>query len=178
MEQIIFASKKGIARLTVWLFSHTASCEIPHLFGTYSFIKSMSLVPNLNQMNLVHSLHYFFHIFQPKLCMCAIRPVCFIIFYFIVVMICNEEQKLRRLSLCTCLKPPITSSLLVPVILLSPHFWNMFKLCFSLSDRNPFRTRGTIIILYILIVTLLDRRQEDKSYELNGGKCSSDLICP
>lgn len=135
----------------------------------------MWLVLILSQMNLVHNLHYFFHIFSTKT-----LHVCYMFYNFFISLswYLMEEYKLRRLSLCTCLKPLITFYLLVPVTVLSLEFWNMLKLCFSLSVRNPNRTRGTIIILYILILTLLDGRQEDKSYELNGGKCSWDLICP
>jgi hypothetical protein len=43
----------------------------------------------------------------------------------------------------------------------------------SLSVADPYRR--TIKILYILIFTL---GRETKKYELNGGKCSSGLICP
>jgi hypothetical protein len=65
----------------------------------------------------------------------------------------------------------------------SPHtlFSNTFSLCYSFDARSqvshPYKTKGIIIVLYVLIFTLLDRR-EDRSSELNGSKHYSDLIWP
>jgi hypothetical protein len=39
------------------------------------------------------------------------------------------------------------------------------------------RSKGTIIVLYILISKFLDSRQEDKLYELQGSTHSLNLFC-
>jgi hypothetical protein len=78
---------------------------------------------------------------------------------------------------CNCtwsfLQPPVTSSLFGPNILLNTLFSNTLSLCSFLKVReqvsHPYRTTGTIIVLYILIFMFLDSRREDKKApELNG----------
>jgi hypothetical protein len=64
-------------------------------------------------------------------------------------------------------KPPVTSSLFSPNILLSTLFSNTLSLCSYLNVReqvwHPYKTTGKIIIFYILIFMFLDSRREDKN---------------
>jgi hypothetical protein len=65
-------------------------------------------------------------------------------------------------------KALVTSSLLFPK--------NTLSLCYILSVRDlvshPYKTAGKIMILYVLIFELLERRGEEKTKdsELNGSK--------
>jgi hypothetical protein len=92
-----------------------------------------------------------------------------------VLIILGEEYKLRSSSLCSFLHPPVTSFLLGPNIILNILFSNALSLCSSLvvTDQvsHPYKTRGKIIVLYILTFTFVDSRQETrKSPGLNGSK--------
>jgi phosphate starvation-inducible membrane PsiE len=55
-----------------------------------------------------------------------------------------------------------------PNILLSILFSNTLNLCSSLNVRDkvshPYRTTGKIIVFYIVIITILDSREEDKRF--------------
>jgi hypothetical protein len=61
---------------------------------------------------------------------------------------------------------PVTSSLVGPNILLNNLFSNAFSLTSSLNVRDqvshPYKTTGTIMVLYILTFNFLDNRQEDR----------------
>jgi len=82
------------------------------------------------------------------------------------IILC-EEYRILSSSLCTSLHSPVTSSLL-GLILLSSLFSNTLSLCSSLnvSDQvsHPYKTKGKIIVLYILIFKFSDSKLEDKKF--------------
>jgi hypothetical protein len=71
-----------------------------------------------------------------------------------------------KLLITQFLQPPVTSSAFGPNILLSALFSNTFTQCFSFNVRDqvlhPYRTTRKIIVLYIVMLTFLDSRREDK----------------
>ena len=77
---------------------------------------------------------------------------------FITRTILGEEYRSFSSSLCSLLHSPVTSSLLVPNILLNTMFSNTLSF---LSSRNvnvqvshPYKTTGKILVLYILQNTI------------------------
>jgi hypothetical protein len=86
----------------------------------------------------------------------------------IILIILEEENKLWSSSLCSFLQRPITSSPFDTNTLLSTCFLNTLSLCSSLNIKyqvsHPYRTKGKIVVLYILIVMFLNRSQEDKMF--------------
>jgi len=82
----------------------------------------------------------------------------------ITLIIIGKEYK-RCSLLCTFLHPPVTSSLVGPNILLSTLFSNTLNLCSSHRVRDqvshPHRT-SKIMVLYTIISTFLDRRQDER----------------
>ena len=83
-------------------------------------------------------------------------------------MVFGEKYGLLISSLCSVLHSPVTSSVLGPNTLLSTLFSNNLTLrsSFIVSDQvsHQFKTRGKIIILYILIFIFMDSKQEDKRF--------------
>jgi hypothetical protein len=86
----------------------------------------------------------------------------------IILIILGEEYKLQSFSLCSCLQPPVTSSLFGQNIPLSTLLSNTLSLCspFNVRDQvsQPYRTKGKNIVLYILICMYLGSRREYKSF--------------
>jgi hypothetical protein len=60
----------------------------------------------------------------------------------------REKCKVLSSSLCNCLLPSITSSLLGPNILLSTLFSTTFKLLISLKTRTKFHTRTKQLVRF------------------------------
>jgi hypothetical protein len=112
--------------------------------------------------------------------MCAAYPIHLILHGLITLTIFGEVYELWSSLLCIFLQPPVTSSLIDLNILLSYLFSYILSLCSSVSMRdqvsNPYKTTEEIIVLFTLIFTFLDRRQEDNRFEMNGNMHSLSLF--
>jgi hypothetical protein len=75
----------------------------------------------------------------------------------------------------------VISFLFGPNILLQTLFSNALSLCNFLNTRDkvshPYKTRGKIMVLYILSFTFQTAGGKTKHSESNGRKHSPDLIC-
>jgi hypothetical protein len=80
----------------------------------------------------------------------------------------GDEYRPLSSSLCSLLHSPVASSLLGPNILLSTLSSNTLSLYSSPSVRDqvshPYKTTGTIIVLYTLIFVFLGSNLEDKRF--------------
>jgi hypothetical protein len=96
----------------------------------------------------------------------AICSAHLILLDLIILLILAEECKSWSCPLCSFVRPPVTSSLCDPNILLNTLFSNTIILCSSLNVRDqvshPYRTTGKITLFIILIFKFLNSREEDK----------------
>jgi hypothetical protein len=98
----------------------------------------------------------------------ATCPAYLILVALITLKILGEEYKPCSSSLCSFLQHPVTSSLLGPNIPLSTLFSNTLNLYTFLHVRDkvshPYKTTGKITVLFLLVLTFLDSRLEDKRF--------------
>ena len=96
----------------------------------------------------------------------ATCPVHLIHLDFITRIVLGEEYRLLSSSLCIFLHSPVTSSVLGPNILLNTLFSNTRSLRSTLSGSDqvphPYKTKGKIIVPYIVIFKFLGSKLEDK----------------
>jgi hypothetical protein len=143
---------------------HTSSnglritADIHHVVMLPTLLHLVVWFPRLYHHNLYAIL------FSPILC-----PTYVIILDLIILIILGGEYKSCSFLLCSFLPIPVTSSLFGPNISLSTLFSNTLSLCSSLNIRDqvshPYRTKGKIRVLYILMITFLNSRWEDMFQE-------------
>ena len=95
-------------------------------------------------------------------------PAHIILLDLIIPTMFGEEYRSLSSSLCSFLHSPVTSSYLGPTILLSTLFSDTLSLhpCLNMSDQvsHPYKTKGKIIVLCILIFVFWDSKLEDKRF--------------
>ena len=98
----------------------------------------------------------------------ATCPAYVILIYFITWIIFGQQYRSLSSSLCSLLHSPVTSSLLGPNIILSTLVSNTLSLhpFLNVSDQVPhsYKTKGRIIVLYILNFKFFYSKFEDKRF--------------
>ena len=98
----------------------------------------------------------------------ATCPTHLIIFDVITRIIFGAENRSLNSAICTLPHSPIFSSFSGPKILLSTLFTKTLSLRSSLNVSyqvsHPYKTTGTIIVLYILSFTFMSSKLEDKRF--------------
>ena len=175
--------------------------KFPNSFGTWRYInhvyKNLPLVPNLSQMNAVHTIpvrsfkiqvvSFLQNSYHNPICicllpLCAISPAHLILFcdLITVIIIIDEEYNLWSFSLCHFLHSPVTSSLLGQSIFLHALFCSAFSLCSSMNLRDHvshlFHATDQLTVLCILIFMFLDRKWTVHC-ELDGSKILLNIFC-
>jgi len=108
------------------------------------------------------------HLSSPPYVLCA-QPILFIL-DLVIRIIVSEDYGSLNFSLCSFLHSPVTSSLLGSNILLSTlsSTPSAYLVCSSLyaNDQvsHPYKTKGKITVLYILIFTFMDCKLEDDRF--------------
>jgi hypothetical protein len=93
---------------------------------------------------------------------------------YITRTLLGGEYRLFSSSFCSFLHSPVTSSLLDPNIFLITLFSDTLSLpsFLDVNDQvsHPYKTKGKIIVLWVLIVVFLDSELEDKNSAPNDSK--------
>ena len=163
-------------------------CILCNLNVHYHIYNSPSPIPILSQINPVHTpiplLKIHFNIILPSMpgsskwslflrsshqnSICSPPLHQYVLHAPHLSFILSSEYRSLSSSLCSLRHFPVTFSLLGPNILLSSLFSNTTGLCSSLNVSNavshPYKTKGKIIVLYTLIFTFLDCKQENKRF--------------
>jgi len=107
-----------------------------------------------------------------------VRATCLaylILLDYITRTILGGEYRSLSSSFCSFLHSPVTSSLLDPNIFLITLFSDMLSLpsFLGVNDQvsHPYKTKGKIIVLWILIVVFLDSELEDKNSPNDSKPC-------
>ena len=173
--------------------------KFPNSFDTWWYTnhvyKNLPLVPNLNQMDAVHTIpvrsfkiqvvSFLQNSYQNPICISllplyAISPAYLILFCdLIIVIIIDDMYNLWSFSLCHFLHSPVTSSLLGPSIFLLALFCSAFSLCSSMNLRDQVSHlfhATELIVLCILIFMFLDRKQTVHC-ELDCSKILLNIFC-
>jgi hypothetical protein len=99
-----------------------------------------------------------------------------------IYKILDEKYRSLSSSIWSFIHSPVTSSILGPNIPLNTPFSNTLSLCCSLDVgdhvSHSYKTRGKIVVLYILIVFVLGNKLEGIDSAPNDGKYSLISICP